>query len=251
MPGIHVRPYSNAFGGAAPTLEALLSMPDAFLIANDFLYPTQAAASSGIAVIPTGIGAPLTFDSEPDSAAPTIVAAKGGVISFASSTHAADDGTTIATAGVFNPYTDDIWLAFRVKVDVLTNQFFMGLQVGTPAPFFSGAGAITPANYLGILTCTNNTPTLSTDGTLRLIANQTAITANTTAVHTMVAATWFNVGIKITAGKIRCWINGVDKGTVSYVPVDELYNACVGCADYAGTDIVPSIDWFFAASTRR
>ena len=251
MPQIHVRPYAHAFGGAAPTLEALLSPGDAFMIFNDFLYATQPAASSGAATIPGGIGGDLKFDSEPDSSAPTILALRGGGISFANSVHGANDGTVIASAGVFNPFTDDIWLACRAKVDVLTDQFFFGLALSTPAVFWSGAGAVGASKYLGVMTASTTTPTLTTNGDLRAIAKTTASSIFGSVQHTMAADTWVNIGLKITARSIRLWTNGVDRGVLAYTAESNLYHMSLGVADAGNTDIVPSVDWIFAASTRR
>ncbi len=250
MPQTLVRPYAGAFGHA-PSLEALLAPMDAFAFFHDFAYAVAPAVASGVSDVGRGFG----FYNLPTTGglAPAISSEHGGAIVLDHDAAGNDDATSLVTGTVFNPSSGSVFLATRFKLSTsLTNQFFFGLATGSPASFFDGAGAIGAGltKYIGLLTATNTTPTLSTDGSIRIIAKTSATVINSTAVHTFTLGSWVTLGLRIDTNQVTCWVNGQKAGVLAYTADDAAYHANLACAHYGATDIVAHADWMYAAAKR-
>lgn len=246
MPQTHVRPFAGAFG-RAPVYESLLSPEDAFTQFTDFIYGNAPTVASGAGDLGGGFG----FVSAPAAGAPARVAMHGGVLQL-TTVGGADDGSGIVTGQAFNPATGTCFIAARLRVQsAIANQLFIGLADGAPGAFYSGAGAVTPAKYLGVGAFSNAAHAFSTDGTLRIVAKTAGSTVILPApVHTQVLGEWFVVGLVIEPSSIRCWVNGVDRGVLAYSTESLNMHASLSFAFNGSTAVTLQTDWM-GVSARR
>jgi hypothetical protein len=170
----------------------------------------------------------------------------GGVFTLGAGATTNHQGPNVQLAGVdFVPAAGkDIWFEARVKVNVLTGRYFVGLaELDTT---IIASGAMTTDNHIGF-------SSLAGAGVVNLDSEKATAGLATTAVHTFVADTYVKLGFKVSGvTSIQAYVNGVavgDPNPTANVPIVGLTPSLVVHATGTGTPAM-DIDWIRVAQLR-
>ncbi len=140
----------------------------------------------------------------------------------------------------------DLWFETRVAVDIITDDFFLGLST-IDSTLVTASGAITTANHIGFKSLTG-------DGVI-LCVGEKAGDASTDTSATFEAGTYVRLGLKVTtldaALRADFYVDGVAIGTLAaaYVPIVEMTPSFV-CQSGGTAAPIMSIDWVKAIQLR-